>query len=112
MIDADTADRNSYDIVFTSYYSYLRRSFSTDYGNETLFVGSGIIVTYRDREACFRNLHRELTPLLARLTAPPRSRFGDQPKWLFQAKRFVKRLLGMTEVDLEDLGTWTRFVPD
>ena len=112
VVDADAVDAKSYDIIFTSYYSYLRRSFTTDYGNETLFVGSGIIIAYRDRAAAARNLHREFMPLLSRLEKPPPSRFGTQPRWMFSLKNAIKRVLGRRDTDLYDLGVWTRFVAE
>jgi hypothetical protein len=112
VVEADTVDRERYNIVFSSYYSYLRRSFTTPYGNETLFVGSGITITYRDRSDAMRNLHREFTPLLAEMNRPPRSRFGNQPRWLHALKSFAKRLRGRLEPDLYDLGAWTRFTSE
>ena len=107
VLDANAGGLGGYDISLTSYFSYLRRSFSTDYGNETLYVGSGCIIEYTDRRRIKENLHRELTMLIAKHDRPPKSRFGDQPKWLFLAKRFVNRALGRVRPDLYDLSEWT-----
>lgn len=109
VVDGMAPDPARYDIEFKSYFSYLRRSFTTDFGNETLFVGSGILIEYMNRQRVAENLHRELTVLLAKLDKSPRSRFGDQPKWIYCVKNLVKRLIGRVEPDLYDLNTWTRF---
>lgn len=109
IVDARTANHGAYDITMTSSYAYLRRSLATRYGHETLFVGSGCLFEYADRARIGENLHRELMVLVSRHDAAPNSRFGDQPKWLFQTKRLAKRMLGRSEPDLYDLRRWTRF---
>ena len=101
-------DRSTYDLVFTTRYSYLRRALMSEYGHEILFVGSGGLWEYRDRAKAETNLHDELSILLRKIDAPPRSRFGDQPAWLFHGKRFIKSLLNKSsEDDLYDLKAWT-----
>lgn len=100
-------DRSAYDVVFTTRFSYLRRTLTTQYGHEVIFVGSGGIFSYRDRQTAATNLHRELTALLRKVEQAPKSRFGDQPRWLYLAKRLVKRLLGRVDEDLYDLDSWT-----
>ena len=102
-------DRDCYDLVFTTRYSYLRRALTTAYGYEVIFVGSGGVWRYRNRSAASRNLHSELAPLLRQVTQPPASRFGDQPAWLYHAKRAVKRMTGRSQPDLYDLMAWTVF---
>jgi hypothetical protein len=112
-VDAKGLVAKNYDIVFSSFFSYLRRSFTTTHGHETLFVGSGIIIAYPDRAKAMRNLHREFVPLLSKLEKAPTSRFGDQPRWLFSLKTTIKRLIGRrAEPDLYDLGGWTRFLTE
>jgi hypothetical protein len=101
--------QDHYDLILRTRFSYLRRALTTAYGHEIIFVGSGGIWTYRDRSAAARDLHSEIAPLLRQLEQPPASRFGDQPAWLFRAKRTVKRLAGQGQSDLYDLMAWTVF---
>jgi hypothetical protein len=103
-------DRPAYDLVFTTRYSYLRRALLTDYGHEIIFVGSGGLWEYRTRAKAETNLHDELAILLRKIDKPPRSRFGDQPAWLFYGKRLIKALLNKkSEDNLYDLNAWTVF---
>lgn len=95
------------DLVFTTRYSYLRRALTGRYGHETIFVGSGGSWSYRDRAVAATNLHRELAVLLHKHSAPPPSRFGDQPSWLFHLKRAIKRALGKRSDSFYDLNAWT-----
>ena len=82
----------------------------TEYGHEIIFVGSGGLWGYRNRARAETNLHRELAILLRKIDESPRSRFGDQPAWLFHGKRFIKALLNKSsEDDLYDLNAWTVF---
>jgi hypothetical protein len=102
------ARRRDYDIIATTTYSYLRRAFTTEYGHETLFVGSGIIFEYREAARIQENLHLELAGLMRQIASPPRSRFGDQTRLLFELKKFIKKkVLGRRDSDLYDLQTWT-----
>ena len=106
----EPTDRSTYDLVFTTRYSYLRRAVLTEYGHEIIFVGSGGLWEYRNRAIAETNLHRELAILLRKIDTPPRSRFGDQPAWLFHGKRLIKALLTKSsENDLYDLSAWTVF---
>jgi hypothetical protein len=109
LVDADTIPRAEHDVIMTSTFAYLRRSLTHDYGAEILFVGSGCLIEYTDRQRIKENLHEELAILIAKRRDPPKSRFGDQPKWLFQIKSIAKALLGRHELDLYDLQAWTRF---
>jgi L-ascorbate metabolism protein UlaG (beta-lactamase superfamily) len=109
LVDADTVQRADYDVILASNFAYLRRSLTCDYGDEILFVGSGCLIEYTDRQRINENLHDELTMLIAKRTRPPKSRFGDQPKWLFHLKSMVKGALGRREVGLYDLQAWTLF---
>lgn len=102
-------DRKSYDVILTTQSSYLRRTLASDFGHETLFVGSGCIFEYTTREKAEQNLHRELLPLLNNRTQPPRSRFGDQSKLMYQLKQGVKKVIGRVDEDLYDLKRWTVF---
>lgn len=95
------------DLIFTTRYSYLRRALTTPYGHETIFVGSGGIWSYRDRGVAAAHLHRELAVLLRKQITPPRSRFGEQPPWLYQAKQKIARAMGRRPNTLYDLAAWT-----
>jgi hypothetical protein len=95
------------DLVFTTRYSYLRRSLTTHYGHETIFVGSGGVWSYRDRAMAATNLHRELTVLLRKQITSPPSRFGEQPPWLYRAKQKINRAMGRYPNTLYDLAAWT-----
>jgi L-ascorbate metabolism protein UlaG (beta-lactamase superfamily) len=109
LVDADTVQRADYDVILTSTFAYLRRSLTHEYGNEILFVGSGCLIEYTDRQQIKENVHDELMTMVAKRRYPPKLRFGDQPKWLFQLKSIVKAALGRREVDLYDLQAWTLF---
>lgn len=105
-IVGEPADPDRYDAVFTTRFAYLRRALTTPFGYEVISVGSGGIWQYRDSAAAHRNIHREIAEIIKQVQAPPRSRFGDQPRWLYRLKSMVKRLRGR-EIDLYDLSEWT-----
>jgi hypothetical protein len=71
------------------------------------FVGSGGIFACRDRDDTKKNSHRELAMPLRKLDGPPPSRFGDQPKVMYQLKQAVKGIIGREGEDLYDLARWT-----
>lgn len=98
--------RKKYDLIFTTRYSYIRRTLTSEYGHEILFVGSGCLVEYTSDDRVGENLHRELFVLLRQGTEAPKSRFGDQPRFLFHAKQWRKKLLGRDRPDLYDLAYW------
>jgi hypothetical protein len=54
-----------------------------------------------------RYLDRELAVLLRKQITPPRSRFGEQPLWLYQAKQKIGRAMGRRPNTLYDLAAWT-----
>lgn len=108
-VEEDAATPAGYDVIFTTRAPYLRRSLVRPFGDEVLFVGSGGVFKYSDQAKARRNLHRELMPLLRKNEAPPRSRYGKSSKHVYKAKQLVKRLLGRTEPDLYDLGSWSVF---
>jgi hypothetical protein len=111
-VEADTIPHAEHDVIMTSTFAYLRRSLTHDYGNEIQFVGSGCLIEYTDGQRIKENLHEELAILIARRRDPPKSRFGDQPKWLFQIKSIAKAPLGRRELDLYDLQACTRFIDE
>lgn len=105
----EPCSRGDYDVVFTTRFSYLRRTLVSEFGHEVIFVGSGGTFTYRDRSQAEANLHREMLPLLRQSEQAPSSRWGDQPKWLHDLKRVTKHLIGRDDQDLYDLADWTVF---
>jgi L-ascorbate metabolism protein UlaG (beta-lactamase superfamily) len=106
---AEPIDCSQFDLVFMTRFSYLRRALATLYGHEVIIVGSGGKWQYRTREAAATNLHEELAVMIRNRTGPPRSRFGDQPRWVYELKMMVKRLLGIPTKDLYELMEWTVF---
>jgi len=98
-----------YDLVFSARFSYLRRALTTPWGYEVIMVGSGGTWRYASRQAAATNSYRELATILRKREAAPPSRFGDQPRWLYEAKARIKRGLGWQSDTLYDLLTWTVF---
>lgn len=106
MVRKSDVDRLSYDIVLIVRYSYLRRCLTNKFGHEVLYVGSGCIFEYMKLDRVAENLHTELRMIVRKHTKPPKSRYGDQSKWLFTLKQAVKRLLGHKDEGLYDLKKW------
>lgn len=103
----DVPDDASYDVVMTTRAHYLRASLTTPYGNEILFVGSGVQFRYSRPELVPLNLHRYLMRL-SRLQGPAQA--ANAPETTVQRlKRRVQGLLRPREPDLYDLATWTVF---
>jgi L-ascorbate metabolism protein UlaG (beta-lactamase superfamily) len=102
----DDANAVSADLSFTARAQYLRASLTRKYGNETLFVGSGCMFDYPNRQQAERNLQRELMVMVREHEVPPGPRRLPGP--LAPLRKVVKRvLLGPAPTDLYDLGTWT-----
>jgi Beta-lactamase superfamily domain len=108
-VRGETANTSAYDVIYTTRLPYLKRSLTTLYGDEVLFVGSGGVFEYTDQAKAKRNLHRELMQLLKKQAAPPPLRYGNSSRLIYNAKRAVKRLLRWADQDLYDLGSWTVF---
>jgi hypothetical protein len=94
------------DIRFYTRAGYLRRSLAEPYGSEILFVGSGGVFDYRAKALADENLHTELQTIVRYHKNCPKSRYGDNPLWLYKAKTAVKGLLGRTPSNLYDLQRW------
>ena len=104
----EPVDRRSYELVFSTRAPYLRRALRTPFGAEVIFVGSGGLFAYRDRATAETRVHRELMTILRHRDTPPKSRFGNQPRWLGSLKKRVKAALGAPKTrDLYNLNTWT-----
>lgn len=99
------------DLVFRTRAAYLRRSLTHQYGDEIIFVGSGGVFVYPDRERVRLALHPELRVMVTQHHHTPASRFGSSTPTVFRIKQAVKRLLGKQsrDADLYDLETWTDF---
>lgn len=108
-LQGNAQDERSYDLIYTVRPAYLKLSLTQPYGNEILFVGSGGIFKYISREAAHTNLHRELMMIVKQHEKAPKSRYGDQPKWIYQAKRAMKKGLGRSDSDLYDVSSWSVF---
>ena len=107
-IEPDLApDPKHYDVTYTTRLQYIKWSLTSKYGHEILFVGSGGMFDYTDRSTVKKNIHRELMVILLPHETPLKSRFGNQPFWLYQLKHLVKDFAGKRPPDLYDLDTWT-----
>ncbi|HET9741456.1 MAG TPA: hypothetical protein VFQ00_01795 [Terriglobales bacterium] len=109
---AATADlrHQGYDVIYTTRFPYLKSSLVTDYGSEVLFVGSGGIFQYNNRDAVRREIHRELMHMLRKQKSCPPPRYGGSSHFVHQAKQVVKQMLAMNTTDLYDLERWTVYL--
>lgn len=95
-----------YDLVYSTRVPYLHKSLTSEHGHEILFVGSGGIFEYPDASTARRNVHRELSVIMRRMSACPEPR-PTHPGWVANAKRVVKQLIEGPEDNLYDLTQWT-----
>lgn len=95
------------DVTMKTRGSYLKRSLSTPYAAEVLFVGSGTIIEYRAVETAFTNLHNELKVIVSYRRSSPKSRYGDNSPISYRLKSTIKQLLGRHSSSLYDLSEWT-----
>ena len=106
-VDTAISGIPTFDLMYTTRLHYLKNSLSQRYGNEILFVGSGGIFEYADRQLTEKNLHRELQVLLKKPGKTRLRRYGNSSKHMFKLKQGVKRMLGGKTQDLYDLNAWT-----
>lgn len=106
LVQRPTIGMNDYDLTLTVRYAYLRRCLSTDFGHEVLYVGSGCIFEYATSDRLRENLHNEIKMIIRKQNKAPKSRYGDQPKWLFDIKQLVNKIRGHKKEDLYDLNKW------
>ncbi|MFC5459249.1 MBL fold metallo-hydrolase [Massilia niabensis] len=106
-IDTKDGDLPAFDVMYTTRLQYLRNSLEQRYGNEILFVGSGGIFEYADRESAGKNLHREFQVLLRKPGKTRLRRYGNSLKPVYKLKQAVKRMLGHKSENLYDLNAWT-----
>jgi len=102
-------DGKSYDVIYHTRASYLRQSLATPYGHEVLFVGSGGIFEFPSASSVKAGIHRELMTIMKPFEGGGSRRPAVKPGAVGMAKRLVKRLLGISRVDLYDLERWTVF---
>lgn len=100
--------KDNYDLIYTTRLQYLKRSLTTAYGHEILFVGSGGIFEYIETSRINSNIHREIMVVMRRLDESPR-RASQSRTLISMAKRFMKKMIGHSENDLYELGIWTIF---
>jgi hypothetical protein len=96
-----------YELTYTTRLSYLRRSLTTRYG--ILFVGSGGMFEYLDRTCAELSIHRELMEVMKRHEDPPGPRRNESSRRIRRLRGAVKRVLGVGDRDLYNLGDWLVF---
>jgi L-ascorbate metabolism protein UlaG (beta-lactamase superfamily) len=106
-IDTGEGALPAFDVMYTTRLQYLRNSLAQRYGDEILFVGSGGIFEYANRELASRNLHREFQVVLRKPGKTRLRRYGNSSKHVYKLKQAVKRALGRKSENLYDLNTWT-----
>lgn len=108
-VQTGTTDDAGDDLVYRVRLPYLMASLTTPYGAEILFVGSGGVFEYSDRERARENLHRELMVIMRMHATPPSPRPAKAANFVQRVKHSVKRLLGRLEPDLYDVYVWSVF---
>ncbi len=109
LVDPAQFGAGRYDVVFTTRLAYLLASLTTEYGHETLFVGSGGVFEYAYASATRRGLHRELTAMVKLGSGALKPRLGGWRGRLSGLKRRAGQLFGRRGEDLYDLHAWTVF---
>jgi hypothetical protein len=97
-----------YDIIYTTRLQYLKRSLTSQYGHEVLFVGSGGIFEYASVSSLGTDVHRELICIMKKVDRIPTRAYGVR-KFVSKTKQFAKRVIGQSEDDLYDIKKWTVF---
>lgn len=77
-----------------------------------LFVGSGGIFEYHDKEAVTSAIHRELMQVVKKQTSCPPLRYGGSSRFVYETKQTVKEILGLKARNLYDLNLWTVYEED
>lgn len=98
-ITVSATPASGYDLAYTTRLPYLRRSLTTPYGHETLFVGSGGIFEYFSADRIREHLHDELMVIVSQKGAPSSRRKK-------KLKRLVKDLINRDEYDMYNLRRW------
>lgn len=108
-ISLATSNQNQYDLIYTTRLAYLKKSISSHYGNEILFVGSGGIFHYPDPKKISMQFHLELRMMLVAATASRKARrisYTPLQKLFNVLKNHAKKILGKTSADLYNLEDW------
>jgi hypothetical protein len=112
IVSAQQSDTSDYDVTFTTRLSYFKRSLDSPHGNEIMFVGSGCVFDFPDREIVKRKIHNEIRHIVRHHASCPPPRYGNSGPLVHTSKQLVKRILGRREEDLYDLWDWTVFRKD
>lgn len=102
-------DRTTANVILSTRLPYLRWSLTKPYGDEIMFVGSGCIFEYTNREDVASNLHRQLIVMVRQHPVPPVVAEKKDSRLLASVKKTVKQLLGLETEDLYDLNAWTAY---
>ena len=106
---SDLHTTQNYDLIYTTRMQYFKRSLTSAYGHETLFVGSGGIFEYTSSNRIGSRLHQELIDMVRQINNPPVRRCSKAKPLLTTAKRLLKKLVSRTDDHLYDLQKWTVF---
>src|SRR5262245_373820 len=98
-IAADVQSTGDIDLTYTTRLAYLRRSLTTPFGKDLLFVGSGGVFEYPSRSRLADRLHDELALTLSPFAAA-------DARLVRRAKAWVKQALGREELDLYNIQRW------
>lgn len=108
-VTLDLYTNQNYDLIYTTRIQYFKRSLTSAYGHETLFVGSGGIFEYTSSNRIRSTLHQELIDMVKQINNPPVRRCSKAKPVLTTAKRLLKKLVNRTNDHLYDLQKWTVF---
>jgi L-ascorbate metabolism protein UlaG (beta-lactamase superfamily) len=97
------------DLTYVTRWAYMRWALTRPYGDELLFVGSGGVFEYANREAALRSLHREIISLIRNHPIEQRDQSAAKSRRFRKVKQLTKQLLGRSQLDLYDLMGWTVF---
>jgi hypothetical protein len=106
---SDLHTTQNYDLIYTTRLQYFKRSLTSAYGHETLFVGSGGIFEYTSPNRIRSMLHHELIDMLKQINNPPVRPCSKAKPVVTTVKRLLKKLVNRTDDDLYDLQKWTVF---
>jgi hypothetical protein len=101
--------KKSYDVVYSTRASYLRQSLAAPYGHEVLFVGSGGVFEFPHARSLGAGIHRELMTMVKPFEGGSPRRPVGRLGVMGMTKRAIRRMLGISRVDLYDLEKWTIF---
>ncbi len=89
----------NFDLAYTTRLAYLRRSLTTRFGKDLLFVGSGGVFEYPSRSRLAERLNDELMLMVSPFVAPG-------ARLVRRAKAWVQQALGRDDLDLYNIQRW------